>query len=273
MKKSLLFAVLFVMMVQSVSAITIIATNATYNGTLWNEDVYIVNSTNVLFYNVKFNGTKVILNNNQGINITESWIYAGEFGVPTYLDTVDARYNYWDSTYAPRHQNVETRGCPDGDGASVYGQIVVSPWYRAENLSDASGNCNPTLAAIADQTGNLGILWTYTAVCTDPNALDTPVYTDNTSLFIIGAGTGLMSYTPGGVVDEAIRVTCSDTEFTDTEDFQLTVAAGTGYVEFYGGGDISASFVDNVVSFLANMVEYAPLIVMVMVVALAIFLI
>ena len=162
---------------------------------------------------------------------------------------IQATHNYWNTVYAPLHSSDVTSGCPDGDGTSTDGSInlTASPWYRAENLIDQSGNCKPLLVDIPDQTGNIGFLLEVTANCADPNLADSLVFTDDTALFTIDAGTGLISFTPGSSINEDITITCSDTEFVDSDLFNILVLPGSGFIPSYSSGAIANVVIDNLV--------------------------
>jgi hypothetical protein len=128
-------------------------------------------------------------------------------------------------------------------------------------MSDPSGNCNPVLADVADQTGYLGYLLSVTASCTDPNALDTLVYTDNTSLFVVGAADGSISYTPTSPITEKVEITCSDSEYTDTDEFTINVNAGSGYVAVETSGEsVGLVTIDFIVAVLAVIFVFVPII-------------
>lgn len=231
--------------------------NFLINGTQFNETVFINNTVNATFNLITFNGS-VFVNNATNLVINNSKFF-GDLTI-TNSSEVDARTNYWNTTYAPLHtpENA-SRGCPDGDGQTISGNALASPWYRNESLTDASGNCNPLIANISDVNTPAGSLVSFTVGCTDPNTGDSLVFTDNSSLYVIGASSGLISFTASGQgTTGGLGVTCSDSEFTDNTQWSLTV--GSGYSAFYASENVGDVIIDLVVGIGTFIVNYISLI-------------
>lgn len=264
MRKTLgIMLVFFVVLSLNTSAVIISGDNYTEDGTLYNEDVIITGFENAVFNNIIFNGTLVI-NDTLNVRINRSKILVN-ISTTNARGIVDASYSWFNTDYAPLADNV-SRGCDDGTGSFVDENITATPWYRVENMSDSSGNCKPVMDDIIDQTGNIGYLWTVTVFCKDWNSGDSIAYTDDTVLFIVDASTGIMTYTPPGTVDEDINVTCSDTEYIDSDLFNLLVVAGSGYVDSYAGEDISSIIIDLIVGIGANIFSFIALIALILIV-------
>jgi len=256
-----LLPVMLIIIAQAAAALTLVADNYKQTGGNQSDDILIQDSTNVTFINVNFLGN-VVVNNSDVVVINESNLY-GNLTVESTSTSVDARNNYWDSGYAPLHADNVSSGCNDGTGGVVSGIALASPWYTDAARTVSSSNCAPSLAAILDQEGNLNIEFTLQAVCTDQNAGDTLVYTDNTSLWVINASTGYVSFTPGSVISENVDITCSDSSLTDTESFLFSVSAGSGYVASYTGAAVTEVSIDFLTGIGAALVGLVTLIFMI----------
>jgi protocatechuate 3,4-dioxygenase beta subunit len=115
--------------------------------------------------------------------------------------------------------------------------------------SVAAANNPPVINAILDQTVTVGQTFTLQVTATDVDN-DQLVYADNSTLFVINAATGLISFAPVSqdVGKHAIKITVSDGKNTTERTFNLTINAAAGPVAILTIDSVSVdktSYVEN----------------------------
>ncbi|MFA5772777.1 MAG: carboxypeptidase regulatory-like domain-containing protein, partial [Thermoplasmata archaeon] len=131
----------------------------------------------------------------------------------------------------------------------TYSGMATSTDFKITESNVVVANNLPVISAIPDQTVTVGQQFTLQMNAVDADN-DQLAYADNSSLFVINAATGLISFAPVSqdVGTHAIKITVSDGKNTTERTFNLTISAAAGPVAILTIDSVSvdkAAYVEN----------------------------
>ncbi|MCK5661456.1 MAG: hypothetical protein KAH86_08855, partial [Methanosarcinales archaeon] len=146
-----------------------------------------------------------------------------------------------DDTSEPYGSNWITTDLPNGDTYQLKAVITDNESLTGQNISTSDItilNGGAISLSIPDQTAEVGTAFSLDVLTHTSGGFGVKAYTDNTSLFVIGATDGIIDFTPDTVATHTIQIDVTDGSGSDSDTFVLTIdpqgASGGNRIWFTG---------------------------------------